>query len=368
LSSVKKISIVGVGLIGGSLALALKRAHPRLKIIGYDYTSVLKQALKRGMIDEAATDPLSAVIQSECIIIATPISTTVDMIRRIGKFIPPGTLVSDVCSVKGPIMAVAKKFIPKEVLFIGGHPMTGSERSGLDSADALLFENAYYTLCPLKHLSKESRARKKRLRAFVDLLQDTGARVVYLDAGVHDRLVASVSHLPQLLAVALVNLVGRNKDPRALKLAAGGFRDLTRVASSPFGMWGEILEANKKEVSQAIGKLMGELVRYRKSIVEGKVDRLLTEFSNAKKRRDEIPKSMKGFHRPLADIFVALQDKPGQIKKISSLLYQHRINIKDMELLKVREGERGTFRLSFDTARISRQAISILRKAGYKSS
>ena len=139
---IKKISIIGVGLIGGSLALALKRTHPRLTIVGYDRTAVLRKALKCGAIDEAATDLLSAVIQSDCLIFATPISTTLEMIRSVGRFVSPQTIVSDVCSVKGAVVKAARKFLSKEVLFIGGHPMAGSERGGIDAADPLLFENA----------------------------------------------------------------------------------------------------------------------------------------------------------------------------------------------------------------------------------
>lgn len=363
---IKRISIIGVGLIGGSLALALKQARPRLTIVGYDRSPVLQKALKRGAIDEAATDAISAVIQSDCLIFATPISSTLELLRSVGKFVSPETIVSDVCSVKAAVMRAAEKSLPKEVLFVGGHPMAGSERGGIDAADPLLFENAYYILCPRKTGPKVGAKENKRLNTFVDLIESTGARVIFLDGAVHDRIIASVSHVPQLLAVALTNLVARHGDSHSLRLAAGGFRDLTRVASSPYAMWDDILRTNKKEISRSLEKLIRELQRYKDSIDSSRLDKMRNQFLRARKFRGSIPKDMKGFHRPLVDVFVSVEDKPGEISRISTALARRRINIKDMELMKVREGEMGTFRVSFESQKIADQALRVLRKAGYK--
>ncbi|MEK6570339.1 MAG: prephenate dehydrogenase dimerization domain-containing protein, partial [Bacteroidota bacterium] len=209
-------------------------------------------------------------------------------------------------------------------------------------------------------------AKKKRLGVFVNLIESAGARVILLDAAVHDRIVASVSHLPQLLAVAAMNLLAKNQDSRSLQLAAGGFRDLTRVASSPYEIWDDILRTNKKEVSRSLRTLIRELQQYRSSVDSGRLEKLEAQFSNAKKLRDAIPRDMKGFHRPLVDILVSVEDKPGALSKISTALYRHRINIKDIELLKVREGETGTFRLSFETEKVAGLAIRVLNKAEYR--
>lgn len=362
-----RISIIGVGLIGGSLALALKQAYSRLRIIGYDRAPVLKQALKLGAIDEAATDLLSAVIQSDCIVFATPISTTLDLLRSVGKFISPGTIVSDVCSVKVPVEKVARKFLPNGVLFVGGHPMAGSENSGIDNADPLMFENAYYVLCVPKVARRSDHTRKELLKAFIGLIESTGGRVIFLDAALHDRIVASVSHIPQLLAVALMNLSAKESDSRSLQLAAGGFRDLTRVASSLYSIWDDIFRMNKKEISRSLEKLIRQLRMYQDSINLNRLENVRDQFVRAKNLRDAIPKDMKGFHRPLVDVLVSVEDKPGAISKISSALYRHHINIKDMELLKVREGEMGTFRLSFETEKVAKQAMKILDKAGFRA-
>jgi prephenate dehydrogenase len=211
------------------------------------------------------------------------------------------------------------------------------------------------------------KSKKSRLKALVGLVESTGARIVFLDPAVHDRVVAFVSHVPQLLAVALMALVSKKGGSPSLQLAAGGFRDLTRVASSPFEMWAEILHTNRKEVSRSLKKLLHELERYRRIINSKRIEKLGGEFSSARKLRDSIPKDMKGFHRPLVDIFLSVEDKPGAMSKISTALYRHRINIKDIELLKVREGETGTFRLSFETQKTANQAVNILHKAGYSA-
>jgi prephenate dehydrogenase len=366
LKPIKRVSVVGVGLIGGSLALALKRGRPSLTIVGYDRLPVLKKALKLGAVDEAATDLLSAVIQSDCLIFAVPISTTLEIVRRIGKFISPDTIVTDVCSTKVAVMAAVKRYFPKEVLFVGGHPMAGSERGGIESADPLLFENAYYILSPPR-IARMEESKKSRLKALVGLIESTGARVVFVDPAVHDRVVASVSHVPQLLAVALMTVVSRGRGSPSLQLAAGGFRDLTRVASSPFEMWAEILHTNRKEVSRSLKKLLRKLETYRSIIDSKRIEKLGGDFSSARKLRDSIPKDMKGFHHPLVDVFVSVEDKPGAMSKISTALYRHRINIKDIELLKVREGEMGTFRLSFETRKTANEAVNILQKAGYSA-
>jgi prephenate dehydrogenase len=363
LKPIKRITIIGVGLIGGSLGLALKRGRRRLTVVGYDQTPVLKKALRLKAIDEAATDLLSAVIRSDCLVLATPISTSLDIIRRIGRFVPPGTIVSDVCSTKAAVVTAAKKHFPRNVLFIGGHPLAGSEKGGIESADPLLFENAYYVLCPPKS-TRRSR-EKDQLKALVDLLEVTGARLIFLDPAVHDRVVASVSHIPQLLAVGLMNMLSKQRGSTSLQLAAGGFRDMTRVASSPFDVWADILGTNKNEISHSLRLLIRGLGRYRSFIDSSQIEKFGAEFFMARKMRDSIPRDMKGFHRQLVDVFVSVQDKPGSLSRITTALYRRRINIKDIELLKVREGETGTFRLSFDTGIIADQAVATLRKAGY---
>ena len=198
------VVIIGVGLMGGSLGLALRNANPSLVITGVDAPEVLEIALQRGAITHAETQLDVAVKHADFVVIATPSTTALRVLKEISNHIQGGAIVTDMCSVKGPILALAKKILPKSVLFVGGHPMTGSERSGIRYADGLLFENATYVLC-----SCESDADTEAYGRLADLIGQTGARIIELTGEKHDRIAARVSHLPQLLSILLVNTAGQ---------------------------------------------------------------------------------------------------------------------------------------------------------------
>lgn len=211
------VAIVGVGLIGGSLGLAIKRRYPNIEVIGVDRTErIVKSAQARGAIDTGSTDLSQGVGRADVIFVATPVRIIAELLPTLGPLIRPDALVTDVGSTKARICQIAERFFPSR--FIGGHPMTGSERQGVEAADPLLFENALYVLTPLS----ASTEQLERLRQF---LEGVGARVLCLEPERHDRIVAYVSHLPQLLAVALAGVVAQRSQEDALytELAAGGF-------------------------------------------------------------------------------------------------------------------------------------------------
>lgn len=239
--------------------------------------------------------------------------------------------------------------------------MAGVELSGVDAAHPLLFENAVYVLSPMKSNPAGM------LRQFADFLKELGARVVLLDPKTHDEVASVVSHLPQLTAVALTNVAGKEhrSGRRHLRLAAGGFRDLTRIASSRPEMWKDILEFNRDEIDKSVVLMIRELQRYRTYLRKRSKD-LPEKFRLARKIRDSIPKSMKGFLHPLAELYVFVKDKPGMMAKMTSVLAKADINIKDIELVKVREGRGGTFRLAFESKEISARAIVILKRSGFE--
>jgi prephenate dehydrogenase len=187
-----------------------------------------------------------------------------------------------------------------------------------------------------------------------------------LDVDTHDSVASVVSHLPQLTAVAITNVAGRvHRDGRHhLQLAAGGFRDLTRIASSRPEIWSDILSFNQDEIRKSLTLLIRELSRYRKALGLGRD--VAASFRSARRIRDRIPKSMKGFIRPLAEVFVFVRDEPGMMARMTSVLANAALNIKDIELVKVREGRGGTFRLAFDTRDIAAEAKRVLRKAGFE--
>ena len=355
----KRITIIGVGLIGGSLALAVKHRFPAVHIIGVDKPKILKRALERNVIDIAERSVEQAVRSADLVIIATPVFAITKLLPIVAKNTAPHAIVTDTGSVKHSIVGQAQKLFP-EGNFIGGHPMAGSEFSGIDAAHPLLFQNVIYILTPTHTTNKKS------LRTLAKFFTSLDARIFTIDPAVHDSVVAAVSHLPQLAAVALMNTVGKRhpNSPDHLSLAAGGFRDMTRIASSRFLMWKDILSANQKEIGKALRLFIDQLEKMA-TVVNSNPSRLSTEFKTSRNLRLRIPQSMKGFMSPLVDLSVFVEDKPGELARLTSSLGKQKINIKDMELLKVREGRGGTFRLSFENHTISNEAARILHRAGF---
>lgn len=357
-----RITLLGVGLINGSLGLAFKSTQEAVEITGYASRKTLRRALRRNAIDFAAFDLETAVTDADCVILGMPVEGIRTTLKIIGPFLKRGAIVTDVGSVKRVIVEDAQRYLPSGVTFVGGHPMAGSEKQGIVAADPLLFQNAVYVLCPPRGVKLPRGSR------FIRLLESTGARLLYLDPTTHDRIAAAVSHVPQLLAVAMMNIVGTadsNRHP-ALQLAAGGFRDITRIASSPYEMWDDILRYNRSEIQQVLRLLIRLIGKYPSRIADGK-NGLRKEFEHAKKLRDAIPKNTKGFLAPLYDIFVQIKDEPGSLQKLTGILAKNSINIKDIELLKIREGTGGTFRLSFDSASGAAFAVRVLQKRGFNA-
>lgn len=360
------VVIIGTGLMGGSMGLAIRAADPSVIVTGVDSPDVLDFALLRGAISTAEPDALKAVGDADVVIIATPPNVALTILEQIAPNVAPGAVVTDMSSVKRPIFRASEAFLAKEILFVGGHPMTGSEKSGIKHANALLFENATYVLCPGDLSLTTTSEQYQRLTYIIGL---SGARIVVMAAEKHDRIAARVSHIPQLLAVLLVNLAGkaRQKDPEVLMLAAGGFRDMTRIASSPFQMWGDILENNEDEILEALDGLQGQIEKVKEILASGDLTPMRQLFQDAEQTRDFIPTDRKGFLKPLADVYVCTVDRPGALVDITSSLFKAALNIKDIELLRIREGTGGTFRMGFDSLDEARLAVDILNEAGFSS-
>ena len=364
---IQRVALIGVGLIGGSLGLAWKKNRPDVTLIGYDVPEVIATARQRGAIDEPASTLADAVGTADLVVLAVPLAPMMHLLAELAPHLRPGTLVTDVGSVKTPLMAQAQQVLPAHNRFIGGHPMAGSERGGLAHADAFLFENATYVLCPPVDLP--AAALLEEHSDFVALVEATGGRLLILDAERHDRIAATVSHLPQLLATMLMNYAAAHnaEDDAFLRLAAGGFRDMTRIASSPFAMWQHILLANEGPILDALGGFAAALQRMRNRIIEEDLDALDNAFSEARRVRDTIPKDTKGFLHPLADIYVYAEDRPGVLAHITGTLFAAGINIKDIELLKIREGTGGAFRLSLIDEATADDAVIVLEDAGCRA-
>ena len=360
---IERIAIVGVGLIGGSLAMAWQERLPHLTIIGYDRPEILGNAVARGVIDKSACSLREAVECADVVVFATPIASITSLVQEAAKWLKPGTIVTDVGSVKGPIIESARQHFSLDQVFIGGHPMAGAEQGGLANADAFLFENATYVLCPGPHENTAA------YQSIAQLVEATGARVLTMQAAHHDRVAACISHVPQLLATALMGLAAEKSqtDPAILRLAAGGFRDMTRIAYSPYSLWEPILSANRADVLATLKELIAILASMTDAVGRDEVVTLAPLFDQARSVRETIPKDFKGFVDPLADVYVYAEDQPGVLAHITGALFENNISIKDIELLKVREGTGGAFRLSFTDDQTADAAVATLKAVGCRA-
>ena len=249
-------AIIGPGVIGGSLALALKARHAVDKVIAVARSEqTLLAARELGVADQGTHDPASAVAEADLVVLATPVLTIIDQLAAIAPHLQPGCLVTDVGSTKAEICRKARETLSAGVDFVGGHPMAGSERTGVGAARADLFEGAAWVLTPAESARPQAIDRARRLVAA------TGARVLLLSPEEHDELAAGVSHVPHLLAAALAAHVGRLADdhPQAGLMAAGGFRDLTRVAEGEPELWRDILATNQAATVRHLESLIEAL-------------------------------------------------------------------------------------------------------------
>lgn len=278
-----RISIVGLGLVGGSWGLALKQRGFTGRRVGCDARALLAEAVSAGAIDEAAEDLPTAVRNADLVILATPVGVILDLLPRLKPIVSPLALVTDVGSTKRLICQRAREIFGEEPLFLGGHPLAGKERSGLENADARLLEDARYVLTPLSpdHLSD------RRVKAFSSLLETLGARPFVTDASAHDRAIAYLSHLPQLLSSALASLIAEQgaEDFLPLELAASGLRDTTRLAESPYGVWRDICLTNIENIRAALDSLIEKLEGMKLHLSDRELER---EFTQALKLRERL--------------------------------------------------------------------------------
>ena len=267
--AIRQITIVGTGLIGGSLALALKKRKFAGKIVGCDRDATLEKARNRGAIDEGFSNPGDAARGSQVVVLATPVLATVDLIERLGPALPAKTLLTDVGSTKTVVATQALKVFGRNAgrRFLAGHPMAGKELSGVDYADADLFQNAVWFLTPLpgQNLENLSDGLVGELAGWIDQI---GARIAVVPPDEHDRLCAWISHLPQMISTALAAALVEEFGEEAPLLAAGGraLREMTRISASPYSMWRDVAISNTKNIEDALLKLEQRLAHIRENL------------------------------------------------------------------------------------------------------
>jgi prephenate dehydrogenase len=250
--SFQRVAILGTGLIGGSFALALRKHLPSAHIIGLDREPVLREAQSRGAIHESAPDIARAVTGADLVYVALPISATMEALPEIARHAAPHALVTDACSTKRSICSAAALHFKGSAFFLGGHPMAGKETQGIGSADADLFRGANYVL-----IGNEETPPEPRAASFAPLVESFGARVTWLDADTHDWAAAIISHLPQMAAIALAEVIAAETDESGLpaSLAGPGARSMLRLAGSSYSIWRDIAVSNRDNLSRALDRL-----------------------------------------------------------------------------------------------------------------
>jgi prephenate dehydrogenase len=281
----KHIAVVGVGLIGGSFALAARRAGIAERITGWDNKNVLDEATARGLIDAPeASFESGGVCDADLIYLAAPVGAILNVLRTRADSFKAGAIVTDSGSTKREICRVAREALPDRVSFVGGHPMAGSHRAGLDHADADLFQGAPYALVVDEAKDESSGV----LRVVEEIVRGIGARPVRLTAEEHDRVVARVSHAPQLLATALACAVARRRNEADLLMAGGGFSEMVRLAASRWSVWEDICRTNADEITLALDEVIGEIEAVRSSITSGDFDGVGTAFDEANRLTNQL--------------------------------------------------------------------------------
>jgi prephenate dehydrogenase len=247
----RRVAIIGTGLIGGSFGLALRKHFPAISVVGFNHNEAAVRAVERGAVQETAATIQDALRGADLVYVALPIRATLDALRAISAAMYPKALVTDACSTKALICRVARFSVSSPALFLGGHPMAGKESSGIENADSEIFAGAPYAL-----IGSEAGVDPRAL-SFAELLRRIGAKPVWCDAETHDWAVSIVSHLPQLVALALSRVVQDETDETGLplSLAGRGLQDTLRLAGSPYGIWRDIFLTNGENIAHALDRL-----------------------------------------------------------------------------------------------------------------
>lgn len=286
------IAVIGVGLIGGSLGLAVRKRGLVDRVIGIGRNEKkLTRAKDLGAIDEFTLDMAAGIAEADLVVVCTPVLTIVPTIAQIAAHLKPGAVVTDVGSTKAEVVAGAEGALPGGVHFVGGHPMAGSEKSGVEAAKADLFEDAAWVITP------SSKTNLKAMKKLTEFARKLGARTLIMSPEEHDESVAAISHVPHVLAAAALQVASELEQQRpgdVFSIAAGSFRDLTRVAASPPEIWRDISLSNREAISRTLRRYEETLAQMRRIVDSGDEAAVEQLFKDAKELRDQLMKEKRG--------------------------------------------------------------------------
>jgi prephenate dehydrogenase len=351
--------------MGGSLGLAARSKGLASPVVGFDIDPrALELALERGAVDESASDPAEAVSGADLVFLSTPLRVIVEVFEEIAPALTPGMLVTDVGSTKSRVVREVGSRVPRGVHFIGGHPIAGSEHEGISAADEDLYRGAYWILTPTDETDPAAYGRLVRFIGGLD------ARVLALPADRHDEAMALMSHLPQFVASVLMEFAAdaMKGEPGLPFAAGGGFRDMTRVASSSPDMWLGILRDNREAALDALDGFRDSLSQARGLLAgedwEG-LGELLAAAQAARRSMPEKPGVRVG---DLVEVDVEIPDRPGALAGITTAVGESGVNIEDLHIVHSAEGARGTVRLLVEGRDAAARAEDSLTSHGYRAS
>ena len=357
----QKIGFIGLGLIGGSIAKRLRILHKDLVIIATaGHAATIAAAYKEGLTDNDSPCELSDFYDCDYIFLCTPVQKNMEYLRLLKGHVCDRCIITDVGSVKTDIHREVTA-LGMEAQFIGGHPMAGSEKTGLANAREFLLENAYYILTPTAQTDPAA------LEDFKELVASLGAIPMVLDYEQHDYATAAISHLPHIIAYSLVNLVKSCDDCEGTMktIAAGGFKDITRIASSSPVMWENICLSNQEQILKLLDNYIHTLEVMRTNIADADSPALLDAFTAAKDYRDSITITAKGALKNVYELYLDLIDETGGIATVATILASNNLSIKNIGIIHNREFEGGVLRLEMYDGESLALAVALLKKHHY---
>lgn len=358
----KTIGFIGLGLIGGSIAKTIRKFHPDYRLIAFDKDrSALAEAVSLNVINGICDIEDEQLYNCDYLFLCAPVEFNVEYMEKIKASLGENCILTDVGSVKNVIHEKVTE-LRLEGRFIGGHPMAGSERNGFSNSSDHLLENAYYIITPGGEVALE------KISDFTELISSLGAIPLVITAEEHDFITAGVSHLPHIVASALVNLVNLlDNDAQYMKMiAAGGFRDITRIASSSPVMWEQICLENQKNISTVLDEFIRMLIQIRCSIDNKEADNIFDMFASSKDYRDSIDIIDNSLIPRSYVLYIDVADEAGAIATIATILATEKVNIKNIGIIHNREFEDGVLKIEFYTDAALEQAKVLLTKRNYK--
>ena len=358
----KTIGFIGLGLIGGSIAKTIRKFHPDYRLIAFDKDrSALAEAVSLNVINGICDIEDEQLYNCDYLFLCAPVEFNVEYMEKIKASLGENCILTDVGIVKNVIHEKVTE-LGLEGRFIGGHPMAGSERSGFSNSSDHLLENAYYIITPGGEVALE------KISDFTELISSLGAIPLVITAEEHDFITAGVSHLPHIVASALVNLVNLlDNDAQYMKMiAAGGFRDITRIASSSPVMWEQICLENQKNISTVLDEFIRMLIQIRCSIDNKEADNIFDMFASSKDYRDSIDIIDNSLIPRSYVLYIDVADEAGAIATIATILATEKVNIKNIGIIHNREFEDGVLKIEFYTDAALEQAKVLLTKRNYK--